>query len=393
MGSAAGVTNRALMCRRQFCCNECHRKFKNKEELFLHAEACIMEAFESEVIAAFNDVPFSALRRNMVALNDAAPPSGAPAIGNPRAGLGITVKKSNTVQREEFVTIKVGEEQSERDKVAAGDRLTESQNKDQIYHPKLVTYSSKNDDISQAQTIEGPNGLKLVVSVETAENAEAPPTLNAEESSTGEPAGEANTNASESDCFWEEEDDMHLDSAEVSHRELEPGTSFNPVNRPHVIGALANASDDPYKPKMECPTCGLVLYRHNFSTHYRIHTGELPFYCEFCPKRFRTSSSLKVHVRAHTGEKPYICPMCGYSTITKRNLDRHIENHHVRLGGSRGPATRKSRYRENIEPDWMDEINSHMEPRFDRNPNENVEDSNEWERRSHMNLVQDSNPS
>ncbi|KIH51148.1 zinc finger, C2H2 type [Ancylostoma duodenale] len=118
---------------------------------------------------------------------------------------------------------------------------------------------------------------------------------------------------------------------------------------------------------MECPTCGLVLYRHNFSTHYRIHTGELPFYCEFCPKRFRTSSSLKVHVRAHTGEKPYICPMCGYSTITKRNLDRHIENHHVRLGGSRGPATRKSRYRENIEPDWMDEMNSHVEPRFDRN--------------------------
>lgn len=45
------------------------------------------------------------------------------------------------VQREEFVTIKVGEEQSERDKTAAEDRLPESQNKDQIYHPKLITYS------------------------------------------------------------------------------------------------------------------------------------------------------------------------------------------------------------------------------------------------------------
>ncbi|VDO35050.1 unnamed protein product [Haemonchus placei] len=108
----------------------------------------------------------------------------------------------------------------------------------------------------------------------------------------------------------------------------EAGTSFNPMTTPQVIGALANANDDPYKPKMECPTCGLlliiicqcffnhILYRHNFSTHYRIHT-------------------------AHTGEKPYICPSCGYSTITKRNLDRHIENHHVRTGGSKGPATRR----------------------------------------------------
>uniref|UniRef100_A0A0K0CVM9 Zinc finger, C2H2 type n=1 Tax=Angiostrongylus cantonensis TaxID=6313 RepID=A0A0K0CVM9_ANGCA len=121
-------------------------------------------------------------------------------------------------------------------------------------------------------------------------------------------------------------------------------TSFNHMTTtPQVIGALANANDDPFKPKMECPTCGLVLYRHNFSTHYRIHTGELPFACDYCSRRFRSSSSLKVHVRAHTGEKPYVCPSCGYSTITKRNLDRHIENHHIRMGGSKGPATRRSR--------------------------------------------------
>ncbi|VDO94565.1 unnamed protein product [Soboliphyme baturini] len=84
------------------------------------------------------------------------------------------------------------------------------------------------------------------------------------------------------------------------------------------------------RPKMECPTCGLVLYRHNFSTHYRIHTGELPFQCSFCDKRFRTSSALTVHTRCHTGEKPYTCTHCDYSCITKRNLDRHVINNHVK---------------------------------------------------------------
>lgn len=96
---------------------------------------------------------------------------------------------------------------------------------------------------------------------------------------------------------------------------------------------------------MECPACGLILYRHNFGTHYRIHTGELPFICTYCQKRFRTTSALKVHIRAHTGEKPYSCPKCSYCCITKRNLDRHITNNHVREGERRGPRERRSRYR------------------------------------------------
>uniref|UniRef100_A0A915K5I1 C2H2-type domain-containing protein n=1 Tax=Romanomermis culicivorax TaxID=13658 RepID=A0A915K5I1_ROMCU len=69
---------------------------------------------------------------------------------------------------------------------------------------------------------------------------------------------------------------------------------------------------------------------HNFSTHYRIHTGELPFTCSFCDKRFRTSSALTVHTRCHTGDRPYSCPHCDYSCITKRNLDRHIINNHIK---------------------------------------------------------------
>uniref|UniRef100_A0AC34QMN1 C2H2-type domain-containing protein n=1 Tax=Panagrolaimus sp. JU765 TaxID=591449 RepID=A0AC34QMN1_9BILA len=82
--------------------------------------------------------------------------------------------------------------------------------------------------------------------------------------------------------------------------------------------------------KIECPCCGLILFKHNFRTHYRIHSGELPFDCPTCKRKFRTTSALKVHVRSHTGERPYSCLLCSYATITKRNLDRHVFNNHVK---------------------------------------------------------------
>ncbi|KAL3116004.1 hypothetical protein niasHT_007304 [Heterodera trifolii] len=76
--------------------------------------------------------------------------------------------------------------------------------------------------------------------------------------------------------------------------------------------------------KVECPVCGKRLFRHNLLVHHRIHTGELPFPCAFCSKRFRTSSARIVHHRSHTGEKPYICSFCQYACTTKRNLERHV---------------------------------------------------------------------
>uniref|UniRef100_A0A915D730 C2H2-type domain-containing protein n=1 Tax=Ditylenchus dipsaci TaxID=166011 RepID=A0A915D730_9BILA len=81
--------------------------------------------------------------------------------------------------------------------------------------------------------------------------------------------------------------------------------------------------------KMECPECGLRLYRHNFSAHYRIHTGELPY-----PYVIQG--------------KPYCCPQCPYACITKRNLDRHVYNNHTKDTSRRKittfPRTRKGRY-------------------------------------------------
>ena len=75
-----------------------------------------------------------------------------------------------------------------------------------------------------------------------------------------------------------------------------------------------------------CPDDRYFKTKFHLKNHMKFHY-EPSHQCEVCLKSFHCKQYLTIHMRTHTGEKPYACSICDKRFAQKISLQRHQATH------------------------------------------------------------------
>jgi len=93
----------------------------------------------------------------------------------------------------------------------------------------------------------------------------------------------------------QDENDLQYISGPAKEREIE---CIDPLTNEVIEDELSSQTD--YERKFPCPECPATFKTNSHrERHLLIHTGERPFSCDICGKRFGRKDKLKQHVQTH----------------------------------------------------------------------------------------------
>ena len=82
--------------------------------------------------------------------------------------------------------------------------------------------------------------------------------------------------------------------------------------------------------KFPCPLCVKTFFtKSTLINHTKVHTGDKPHHCQVCDTSYRTPGDLSSHQRVHFQENRHIfpCAECGKSFTAKSSLKTHSLQH------------------------------------------------------------------